>query len=581
MPLEQGSGQETISSNIEKLRDEGYPEKQAVAIAYSEAGKDASIHAAGVLFASGDTVLLLKRSDTGQWAFPGGKVEDGESPEQAAARESREEIGVDPTGLEEIDRSDDGQIEFTTFLANTDPFDPTLNEEHTEFAWADLASPPRPLHPGVEKTLKKYTANKHVAQPAEDAAESARRADVNGFITIGRNPISRAGVFPYLGRSIGAPEPDRIYNVYRPAEEFTPEMLDSFKLLPIVDDHTMLGDGFTPAESKGVHGTTGEEVVFEDGVLYSSLRIFSEKLKSLIESGKRALSLGYRCAYEKASGVFDGKRYDYIQRNLRGNHLALVDAARCDVAVLDNHHAYDNHMAFDHFDLALDNHQEEKAMADETKKDELEDRLKKAEDGLKAALDWIDARKAQDEAEEKAKKEAEDKAAKDAEEEAEKKEAEDADADEDKEKKAEDEESKEDEKKASMDGAEIKALKAKVKTLESAMDSLGKSTKDALAKVAQDKVTHKSLLSEVSRRNELASKISQHFGTFDHADMTLDEVTAYGVKKLGIACPSGHEETALSVFFAANKPSRNGFSLDSAPKARSSEIDAYLTKKSS
>ena len=518
------------------------------------------IRAAGVLFASGDTVLLLKRSDTGQWAFPGGKIEDGESPEQAAARESREEIGVEPTALEEIDRSDDGRVAFTTFLARTDAFEPTLNDEHTEFAWADLASPPQPLHPGVEKTLKKYTANKHVAPPAADAAETARRADLNGFITIERNPISRAGVFPYLGRSIGAPEPDRVYNVYRPAEEFTPEMLDSFKLIPIVDDHTMIGEGHTPAESKGVHGTTGEGVVFEDGVLYAPLRIFSEKLKSLIESGKRALSLGYRCAYEKASGVFDGVRYDYIQRNLRGNHLALVDAARCDVAVLDNHHAYDNHMAFDHFDLALDNHQEEKAMADETKKDELEDRLKKAEDGLKAALDWIDARKAQDEAEEK---EAAEKAAKDAEEEAKKKEAED-EAKEDE--KAEDE-SKDDEaeKKSAEDAAEIKALKAELKVLKSAMDSLGKSTKDALTKVAQDKVTHKSLLSE-------------HFGAFDHAEMTLDEVTAYGVKKLGIPCPAGHEETALNVFFAANKPSRNAFTLDSADAKRSSEIDAYLNK---
>lgn len=543
--------------------------------------QDASLRAAGVLFASGDTVLLVKRSDTGQWAFPGGKIEDGESAEQAAARESREEIGVEPTALEQIDHSDDGRVAFTTFLAKTEAFEPTLNDEHTEFAWADLASPPRPLHPGVEKTLKKYAANKHVAEPAADAAESARRADVNGFITIGRNPISRAGVFPYLGRSIGAPEPDRIYNVYRPAEEFTPEMLDSFKLLPIVDDHTMLGDGFTPAESKGVHGTTGEDVVFEDGVLYSSLRIFSERLKSLIESGKRALSLGYRCAYEKGSGVFDGVRYDYIQRNLRGNHLALVDAARCDVAVLDNHHAYDNHMAFDHFDLALDNHREEKAMADENKKDDTEERLKKAEDGLKAALDWIETKKAQDEAEEKEKKEAEDRAAKDAEEEAEKK-AEDESAEgemkkEEKEIKGEDE-SKDDEaeKKSAEDAAEIKSLKSELKTLKSAMDTLGKSTKDALAKVAQEKVTHKSLLSEVSRRNELASKLSQHFGTFDHADMTLDEVTAYGIRKLGIACPTGHEETALNVFFAANKPSKHGFSLDSAPKARSSEIDAYL-----
>ena len=45
-------------------------------------------------------VLLLKRAPTArlapnQWGFPAGHREDGETPEQCAARELREEIGAD------------------------------------------------------------------------------------------------------------------------------------------------------------------------------------------------------------------------------------------------------------------------------------------------------------------------------------------------------------------------------------------------------------------------------------------------------------------------------------------------------
>ena len=130
---------------------------------------------------------------------------------------------------------------------------------------------------------------------------------------------------------------------YSAREELSDDdCIDSFKLIPWVDEHDMLGDdpGTIAAESKGVEGVIGEEVYFDkdDGTLKGNMKIFSENLKRIIEDGKKELSCGYRCTYEVKSGVFDGEKYDIIQRNMRGNHLATVDEGRMgpEVSVLDN-----------------------------------------------------------------------------------------------------------------------------------------------------------------------------------------------------------------------------------------------------
>ncbi|KMJ45414.1 8-oxo-dGTP diphosphatase MutT [Xenorhabdus khoisanae] len=63
--------------------------------------------AAGIIKNSNDEIFITQRSADshmgGFWEFPGGKLEQGETPEQALIRELKEEVGITATHSEMMD----------------------------------------------------------------------------------------------------------------------------------------------------------------------------------------------------------------------------------------------------------------------------------------------------------------------------------------------------------------------------------------------------------------------------------------------------------------------------------------------
>lgn len=337
----------------------------ALPAVFCRPARDGANPAAGILYVTpdGDGLFIRRKGadHAGEYALPAGSVEDGEEFADAARRESLEELGRLPGWeLAPLMRETADGVDFATFgQLIGERFDPVLNDEADEYVWAPLDDPPQPLHPGVKRLLEKFFAEEaeepehesgsarglERALAATDEAlkialdrESVRRFDHDGRMAVEMTNLSKANVCPYRGREIPGwddetemhalgLEPDKVYMMYRHPEELRKSVptWNGIQLLakhvPVdADDH----------RKHDIVGTTGSDASFDGTYLRNSLFVWTAEGIELIESeAQRELSCGYHYDPDMTPGTTpDGEDYDGIMRNIRGNHVALVEEGR-------------------------------------------------------------------------------------------------------------------------------------------------------------------------------------------------------------------------------------------------------------
>ena len=157
-----------------------------------------------------------------------------------------------------------------------------------------------------------------------------------GFLK-GRAIVTSIGVFTYKKKDGTVQRELRL-----PEDVFSIETLDSMKLKPVTLNHPTelvtsdnadklqvgsLGDN--PSWTKEWHDRNWQEVT--DGINCAIDMVITRKdAIDAILNGKQALSMGYTCDLEMAEpgATWCGVEYDFIQRNIRYNHCAIVDSAR-------------------------------------------------------------------------------------------------------------------------------------------------------------------------------------------------------------------------------------------------------------
>ena len=191
--------------------------------------------------------------------------------------------------------------------------------------------------------------------------------------------VTRTGIFKYVDN-----QGNIRLELRHPEDVLEEDSLESLKQIPITVDHpTVLVDS-TNAKNLSV-GLTGETVKVDGENIKTTVTITAIDGINAVDNGKEELSLGYTLDLEEEQGIYNGQPYTHRQKNIRYNHLAIVERGRAGANARLNFDSFECGMIVDE-NITHERENMVKINIDNVDV-EVNEAVKKAYDSLNARLD--------------------------------------------------------------------------------------------------------------------------------------------------------------------------------------------------
>ncbi len=170
-------------------------------------------------------------------------------------------------------------------------------------------------------------------QLTDRGTTSSRHMTDEGFLSV-KAIFSTVGIQKYKESELfDGGSPDVVVSAFRPPETLSDsEFLKTLSMKPVTVDHP---DGFVNSSNYNAvsRGHVGENASLKNNQLHGGMMVTDKNTVDEIQKrDKIDVSMGYSAKIIRETGIYDRECYTAVIKDMRANHVAIVEDGRCDGA---------------------------------------------------------------------------------------------------------------------------------------------------------------------------------------------------------------------------------------------------------